>query len=139
MAFLKRLFGRLRQAAGENSRRTLPVYVLSHRCQEPLKAEVDLLNALSLSDEPDAAYYTRKVIEGSGARRCFARVEVELWFDGQRRLLRHKVHGGRWLTAEEYAVERERFLRPPTAEAEDGEGGAEEGPGAADRPSEPSG
>ncbi len=126
MAFLKRLFGWLGRAAGESTRRTLPVYVLSHRCQEPLKAEVDLLNALSLSDDPDAAYYARKVIEGSGARRCFTRVEVELWFDAQRRLLRHKVHGGRWLTAEEYAVERERFLHPPEAEDEGNQG--ENGP-----------
>jgi len=74
---------------------------------------VDTLNALSGSDDSDASYYTRKIIQGTGKNRCFTQVEVELWFNSQRGLLRNAVIGGRWLTAEEYAAEVERFNAPP--------------------------
>jgi hypothetical protein len=101
------------------SRRTFTLYALSRRCNEPLSADVDLLNSLSQAEEGDAAYYTRKVIQGSGARRCFAQVEVELWFDSNRNLLRHEVHGGRWLSEAEYAAELARFNAPPEEEEND--------------------
>lgn len=94
----------------------MAIYVLSKRCNEPLSAEVDTLNALSGSDDGDASYYTRKVIQGTGKNRCFTQVEVELWFNSQRVLLRHAVTGGRWLTAEEYEAELERFNAPPEEE-----------------------
>lgn len=101
------------------NRRTFTVYALSQRCNEPISGDVDLLNSLSQAEEDDAVYYTRKVIQGSGAHRCFAQVEVELWFDGNRNLLRHKVQGGRWLTEQEYAAELERFNAPPAEDTED--------------------
>ncbi len=129
MSFLKKLTS-IFTGPGRGGQRMLTVYVLSTRCQEPLQAEIDLLNALSQSDDPDSTYYTRKVIQGSGRNRCFTQVEVELWFDGNKNILRHQVSGGRWLTAEEYQVELERFNAPPEEEAEEdgpaaggGEGG----------------
>ena len=82
-----------------------------------------MLNALSGSDDGDASWYTRKVIQGTGRNRCFAQMEVELWFDSGRALLRHAVTGGRWLTAEEYETELERFNAPP--EEDDGDETAE--------------
>ena len=124
MSLLKRLASLFtgRPASGS---RNLTIYVLSKRCNEPLSAEVDTLNALSGSDDGDASYYTRKVIQGTGKNRCFTQVEVELWFNSQRVLLRHAVSGGRWLSAEEYEAELERFNAPP--EEEDEADGADTG------------
>ena len=112
MSLLKRLAS-LFTGKSSSGGRNLTIYVLSRRCNEPLSAEVDTLNALSGSDDGDASYYTRKVIQGTGRNRCFGQVEVELWFNSQRVLLRHAVSGGRWLTAEEYETELERFNAPP--------------------------
>lgn len=122
MSLLKRLAS-LFSGRPSTGSRNFTVYVLSNRCQEPLAADVDTLNALSGSDDADAAYYTRKVMQGTGKNRCFAQVEVELWFDSGRTLLRHAVSGGRWLTAEEYAAELERFNAPPEEEADAGGSG----------------
>lgn len=124
MSLLKRIasFFTGRPSSGS---RNLTIYVLSTRCNEPLSAQVDTLNALSGSDDADAALYTRKVIQGTGKNRCFAQVEVELWFNSQRSLLRHAVSGGRWLTEEEYETELERFHAPPEDDEADtgGSGG----------------
>ncbi|MBX3050526.1 MAG: hypothetical protein KF753_03565 [Caldilineaceae bacterium] len=115
MSLLKRIAS-LFTGRPASSSRNLTVYVLSTRCNEPLAAEVDTLNALSGSEDSDATYYTRKVIQGTGRNRCFTQVEVELWFNSQRGLLRHTISGGRWLTAEEYEAELERFNAPPPEE-----------------------
>ncbi len=118
MSLLKRLAS-LFTGRPSSGGRNLAIYVLSTRCNEPLSAEVDTLNALSGSDDGDASYYTRKVIQGSGRNRCFTQVEVELWFNSQRALLRQEVSGGRWLTAEEYEAELERFNAPPEEDDEE--------------------
>ncbi|RME53291.1 MAG: hypothetical protein D6790_17830, partial [Caldilineae bacterium] len=73
MSFLKKLTS-IFTGPGRGGQRMLTVYVLSTRCQEPLQAQIDLLNALSQSDDPDSTYYTRKVIQGSGRNRCFTQV-----------------------------------------------------------------
>jgi len=126
MSILKRIASFF-TGGGSSGSRNLTVYVLSTRCKEPLSAEVDTLNALSNSDDGDASFYTRKVIQGTGRNRCFAQVEVELWFNSQRALLRHAVSGGRWLTAEEYAAELERFNAPPEEEPDKDETGGSGG------------
>lgn len=123
MSILKRIASFF-TGGGSSGSRNLTVYVLSNRCKEPLSAEVDTLNALSGSDDGDASFYTRKVIQGTGRNRCFAQVEVELWFNSQRALLRHAVTGGRWLTAEEYAEELARFNAPPEEDEEADTGGS---------------
>ena len=122
MSFLKRLLSLFTGRPGSGSRH-LTIYVLSNRCKEPLSAEVDTLNALSGSDDSDAALYTRKVIQGTGKNRCFGQVEVELWFDSGRNLLRHAVSGGRWLTAQEYEAELARFNAPPEDKPDTGGSG----------------
>jgi hypothetical protein len=120
MSFLKRLASIFTGGGQGGDRRWLTIYVLSRRCNEPISAEVDLLNSLSQAEEDDATFYTRKVLQGTGAKRCFTQVEVELWFDSNRKLLRNEVHGGRWLTQEEYDAELARFNAPPE-EDEDSE------------------
>ena len=115
MSFLKRLAS-LFSGGGGGSSRALPIYVFSTRCREPIAAEIDLVNSLSRDEENDNAYYTRKVLQGSGKNRCFTQVEVEIWFDRNKKVARHEVSGGRWLTAEEYEDELIRFNAPQEEE-----------------------
>lgn len=103
MGFFKRIMRALAGTAPSGSDRYLPIYVYSNRCREAVAGQVDLLNELSLAD--DGGYYVRKVLHTSGQARCFGQVEVELWLDGNKRVQRHEVQGGRWLTAEEYEAE----------------------------------
>lgn len=100
---------------GSTNNRFYPIYVLSRRCNEPIAGQLDLLNELS-RDEDDA-YYGRKVLHTTGERRCFDQVEIMLWFDRNKQLLRQEVQGGRWLEAEEYERELARFNTPPEEEA----------------------
>ncbi len=112
MSFLKRitsLFSGGRSSAGSD--RMLPIYVLSRRCNEPIAGQIDLMNELSQAEE-DSGFYTRKVLHTSGERRCFDQVEVEIWFDGNKRISHHEVVGGRWLSAEEYEAELARIDAP---------------------------
>lgn len=117
MNFLKRLFG----GQPGKADRFVPIYVLSHRCKEPIQGNFDRLNELSL-DEGDYDYYARKVLHTSGANRCFGEVEVQVWFDSKKNIAHYEVNGGRWLEAGEYDEEVERFRRA----AEDAEGETEE-------------
>lgn len=99
-------------------KRYLTIYVLSHRCNEPISGQVDLLNELSKPDDEQYAYYTRKVLHTSGEKRCFAQVEVHLYFNQDKQVVHHEVEGGRWLTSEEYSAELARFNAPPPEEEE---------------------
>lgn len=108
MSFLSKLFGPLFGKAPSGSNRYLLVYALSHRCHEAVTGQIDLMNEISLDDESKGGYYVRKVLHTSGKSRCFAEVEIELWLDSNKRVARQEVHGGRWLTADEYAAELER-------------------------------
>jgi hypothetical protein len=101
MNFLKRIADLFRPKAS-SERRYLSVYLLSRRCNELISGQVDLFNELSISEESDAAHYARKVFHGSGRNRCFDQVEVQLWFDANKNLLRHEESGGQWLTQEEF-------------------------------------
>jgi hypothetical protein len=64
------------------SDRYLPLYVYSNR----------------------GGYFVRKVLH-TASHRCFSQVEIQLWFDPQKKLISQEVTGGRWLTAAEYAEE----------------------------------
>ena len=112
MSFLKKLAS-LFSGGGGGDNRSLPIYVFSNRCREPIMAEIDLVNSLSRDDENENEFYTRKVLQGSGQNRCFTQVEVEIWFDRGKRVSRYEVSGGRWLTQEEYEEELTRFNAPP--------------------------
>ncbi len=114
MNFLKRLASLFTGGGGGGTNsRFYPIYVLSRRCNEPITGQIDLLNELSLTEEDDSAYYGRKVLHTSGERRCFDQVEVLLWFDRNKRLLRQEVWGGTWLEADAYERELTRFNAPP--------------------------
>ncbi len=121
MSLLKRLKALFTGASAGDDRHVLAVHILTHRCREPVQVEINLRNELSPAEEPDAAYFVRKLVLGSGRKRCFDRAEVLLWFDQGRKLLRHQVQGGRWLSLEEYQAELERFNAPPPSEEEEEE------------------
>ena len=73
------------------------------------------MNETSLADE--GGYYVRKGLHTSGKNRCFDQVEVELWLNAKKQIVRHEVQGGQWLTADEYEAEVAR-LEEAEAEAE---------------------
>jgi hypothetical protein len=105
MSFLSKLFAPFFGKAPGGSDRYLAIYVFSNRCREPVAGQIDLLNELSLDDENAGGYYVRKVLHTSGKGRCFGEVEVEVWLDAKKKLVRQEVHGGRWLSAGEYTTE----------------------------------
>ncbi|MFO7631493.1 MAG: hypothetical protein R6W76_03080 [Caldilinea sp.] len=105
MGFFSRIMAALSGKAPSGSNRYVPIYVLDHRCREPIEGQIDLLNELSLAEEEGAGYFVRKVLHTSGASRCFGQVEVQVWLDSKKQIKQHEVQGGRWLTADEYAAE----------------------------------
>lgn len=126
MSFLKKLASFFAGGGGGGSR-ALPIYIFSNRCREPITADIDLVNSLSRDEEKDNEYYTRKVLQGSGKNRCFTQVEVEIWFDRNKKVSRYEVNGGRWLTEEEYEEELARFNAPPEEENQGEEGSQPDG------------
>ncbi len=109
----------LLSGGGGGDNRFLPIYVLSRRCNEPIAGQLDLLNELSLTeDDADTTYYGRKVLHTSGENRCFDQVEVLLWLDRNKQLVRHEVQGGQWLDAATYETELARFHAPPADETD---------------------
>lgn len=98
MGFLKRLSQIL--SAGESGPEAgHQVYARCRRCGEVLSTHINLKNDLSLSED-EQGYIVRKTLVGSGL--CFERLEVELTFDGNRRLTGREIQGGEFITAEEY-------------------------------------
>lgn len=108
---LRALFG----GAPSSGERYMPVYLYSRRCNEAIAGRVDLMNEISAADADNAApgegdegipsgavFFVRKVLDTSGRGRCFDSVEVRLWLDGSKRVLRHEVERGRWLEPDEY-------------------------------------
>ena len=73
------------------------VRVKCSRCEEIIQARINLYNDLSLDYEGSGKsnYYCRKTLMGEG--RCFQRVEVELTFNDQRRLIERKISGGQFV------------------------------------------
>lgn len=78
-------------------------YVRCTRCGEKIPVRVDLRNELTAEYEGgEGAYYVRKGVIGSGETRCFQMIEVELFFDANRRLTSRYITGGQFITREEF-------------------------------------
>ncbi len=127
MSFLSKLFAPFLGKAPSSSDRYMAIYALSNRCREAVAGQVDLMNEVSLDDENQGGYYVRKVVHTSGKGRCFGEVEFEIWLDSKKRLVRQEVHGGRWLSVDEYddevvaAEAREREEREQAADEQSSE------------------
>ncbi len=99
MGFLKKLT-RLFTVSAPIEDRALFIYVQCNRCNEKIRARVDLLNDLSpIYNESGVTYFSRKVIMGE--QRCFQKIEVEMNFDERRRITDRKISGGRFIAKED--------------------------------------
>ncbi|HEY65654.1 MAG TPA: hypothetical protein G4O02_13900 [Caldilineae bacterium] len=84
------------------------VYVRCNRCGEVIATRINLANDLSVEygeDERPRGYYVRKLLTGTGARRCYQQVEVEIEFDASKRPVSQVARGGTLITREEYEAE----------------------------------
>lgn len=91
--------------ASRDDRRGLPVYARCGKCGEVLHTRVDLYHDLSVEygdRREEDKYFSRKVLMGDSG--CFQRVELNLTFDRDRRLVDADAQGGEYLTAEEAAA-----------------------------------
>jgi DNA-directed RNA polymerase subunit N (RpoN/RPB10) len=75
------------------------ITVRCNRCGEIIQARLNLYNDLSIQydDTGAATYFCRKMLMGKG--HCFQRVEVELTFDANRKLLNKEITGGQFVEA----------------------------------------
>lgn len=92
MSFWRRLFRGRQEAA-----HLYPVRVRCARCGEIIETQINLHNDLTAEYEESGrvrGYFVRKVLQGSGATRCFASVEVTLRFDGRRQVIDREIRGG---------------------------------------------
>ncbi len=99
---LKSLFSIFRSDAEP---RGYPVYVVCDRCGEYLTTRIDKANDLSIEygDKPrQDTYFCRKLLVGEGP--CYEKIEVELIFDHNKKLVEKSIQGGSFITEEEYQV-----------------------------------
>lgn len=92
MNFLKSLF------SGPPSDRGLYLYVKPKACQEILRIRIDTSNDLSLADSGDG-YFVRKMARGN---RCPFPVEMQIYFDKNRRMTDKQIENGEFVSQEEY-------------------------------------
>jgi hypothetical protein len=73
------------------------IEVKCRRCGETIRSRVNLNNDLSVNygDDGKTTYYCRKVLMGQ--ERCFQRLEVELTFNENKRLIDRQISGGSFL------------------------------------------
>ena len=79
------------------------LYVKCKRCGESIRTRVDLHNDLSANygeGGEGTTYFSRKVLMGQG--RCFQRIEVQLTFDQERKLIDRQISGGDFITEAHY-------------------------------------
>jgi hypothetical protein len=98
MGFLKRITSFFSAPAPVDDKREYWIHVRCNRCGERVRARVDLWNELSWTDPEsgsNSAYTCRKVLMGSGT--CFQQIEVNLYFDSNRKLIERKTTGGKFI------------------------------------------
>ena len=101
MSFLKKLGSLFSPPTGDS--RILWLYVKCDKCGEILKGRVDLHNDLSIQyaeSGSGTSYFCRKVFVGSN--RCYRPIEVELTFDGKRKLMNQEIKGGEFVSEEDF-------------------------------------
>lgn len=87
MGFLKRLFGGGAARGGDKD--GLYFYVRNKRSGEVIQVRLHQFNDLSPAED-EAGFYSRKVIVG---RKSFDRIEVEFFFDKNRRFVSADLTG----------------------------------------------
>jgi len=119
MKFLRRLWGG--KTAEEKDLHGYYFYVRCARCGEVLRGRVDLQYELGPEYSPEGevtGYFVRKTIIGS--RRCFQPIEVEMHFDARKRLKERTIHGGEFVSREQWKGECVAPLQQSTASHQHG-------------------
>jgi hypothetical protein len=100
MAFLNRLLAAVRRLVtpAPPQDRALYVYVKPKACGEVLRVRIDTMNELSRTDD-ESGYFVRKLARGA---RCPFQVEIEIQFDGSRRVVSTDITNGTQATQAEY-------------------------------------
>jgi hypothetical protein len=103
MSFLKNL-GKIFSSRPSGSSRARYFYVQCNKCGEKLRARVDTYNELTpdfdgKSDEP-VSYFCRKVLIGE--KQCYQPIELNLKFGRNRQLLSQEIHGGKFISEDEF-------------------------------------
>jgi hypothetical protein len=65
------------------------------RCGEVIQGRIDLRNDLSIDYEAGDTYHCRKVLMGEN--RCFQKIEVDLTFDRNRKIIERRITGGEFI------------------------------------------
>jgi hypothetical protein len=95
MGFFKQL-GKLFKPRSNSDEWVHWVSVQCNRCGEQIRSRIDLRNDLSINYGEDGSltYFIRKVLMGEG--HCFQRIEIELTFDKDRKLMDRQISGGKF-------------------------------------------
>jgi len=95
MGFLKKLF------SGEAAKPQKEYYIFKvkcNRCGEIIEGRVDLANDLSMEYEDGrVVYLSRKGLMGSGEKRCFQQINVELKFSSTKAVIEEQIQGGKFV------------------------------------------
>jgi hypothetical protein len=102
MDIFKRLFGGGGSGASGNRSSGDPnglyFYVKPNGCDEIVRVRIDRNNDLSLDDD-NKSYVVHKLARGT---KCFQTVEVDLYFDQNRRLVNSELQHGVMVTEDDY-------------------------------------
>jgi hypothetical protein len=85
-------------SSGQGDGNAYWITVKCNRCGEQIRGRVDMRNELTINYE-DNTYYSRKVLMGDEL--CFQKIEVELTFDKNRRLIERQIRGGKFVDEQE--------------------------------------
>lgn len=108
MSLLKKIASFIGGGESGEMRNVHREYIRCSRCGERIAVRVDLQSELSPQYEGgEGAYYVRKGVFGSGETRCFQKIEVELFFDPDRRLVSRYISGGEFITRDEFEAQAE--------------------------------
>ena len=105
MSFLGRLLGGLFRSGGPASPgdpNAVYIHVRCRFCKEAVRVRLNRTSDLSPAEDGDG-FVVRKSIVG---QKCFRRIEVDLAFDRNYRLVSEDVSGGTMITAEEWQAEQ---------------------------------
>ena len=95
MELLKRLFGGGKPASEDSN--ALIYYIKGKKCGAITRLRIDMRNDLSLDDNDN--YYVRKVVVDN---QCYGQVEIELWFDSNRKEVNRQITGGELTSKDEW-------------------------------------
>ncbi len=104
MSFLRRLFGSLFRSGGARSSgdpNAVYIHVRCRFCKEAIRVRLNRTSDLS-PDDDGGGFVVRKSIVG---QKCFRRIQVDLAFDRNYRLVSEDVTGGTMITAEDWQTE----------------------------------